>query len=81
MITGGIETPERAFDSQERVGERKILRRSSKRKPDLPQTVGRDEQMIVRDVAIVIPNETTMPGGPIDRERENSQREREQKDF
>jgi len=75
MISCGIQVPEPALDSQDRVGERKILRRSIERKPDPTQTVWRDQQIVVRHVAIIVPNKSAMPCRLVDEDGQPAQRD------
>ena len=56
------------------------MRRRVERKPDTSQAVRGDKQIIVRYIAIVVPNESAVPGRPIHEKRERAQRNREQTD-
>ncbi len=66
MITCGIQAPDRALQPKRRVSERKILGGGLKREPNPPQTVWRGEQIIFRDVIIVVPDETAVPRLPVE---------------
>src|SRR5256885_13701965 len=78
VISHWIEAPERAFNSQNRVSERKILRRRIERKPDSTQTVRRRQQMIVCDVTVIIPDKLAVRGRSINNDRQSGNCHRQQ---
>src|SRR6266436_3747640 len=63
VISGRLQIPEEAFDSQNCVSEWKILRRRIERKPDSTQTVRRHQQMIGKKGEL--PYRPTLPAIPI----------------
>src|SRR5207249_12331354 len=75
MISSWIQAPERALEPQNRVGERKILRGSIERKPDSAQAVRGRQKIVVRNISVVIPNESVVPCRPVNQNRQHTQAE------
>src|SRR6266566_8194351 len=80
VIAGWVQPPEGSFDSEARVGERKILRRGIEGETNSAQTIWRSQQFVIRNISIVIPQEAAIPGGPIGKQGGGSQDQKEEQD-
>src|SRR5437867_3410220 len=80
MVAGGIKSPQRPFNPKGGIDEWEILRRGIKGKPNAPQTVGGGQQLIVRQIRVVVPNETAIPRRPVRQDGHCCQNETEKTD-
>ena len=79
VIAGWVQPPEGSFDSEARVGERKILRRGIEGEPNSAQTIWRSQQFVIRNISIVIPKEAAIPSRPVGHNCGSRQGEDEQR--